>query len=178
MIRQHKEIMYGFILGLMMWVIDAAMHARLAEEATHGEHEGLFTELFTPGITPVLFRSAFMLIAVTFGWALWRANMKRRSAERRAQERAIEAEALRAVVATVNTFQHEVNNPLTVITTGAQILSKGLASVSDREKLDQIAESAFRISSLIRQLPRCSPQYIVDVAGVERILPNSEGHGS
>lgn len=173
MLRRYKEIIYGCLLGLTMWVIDAAMHARMPEELPQSEHESFLAELFTPGITPVLFRGAFIVIAVAFGCALWRANMKRQSAERRARERAVEAEGLRAVVAMVNTFQHEVNNPLTVITAGAQMLSRRLASATDREQLDQIAQSAFRISSLIKQLPQSLPQYIIDVAGVERIIPPS-----
>lgn len=169
MFRRYKEIIYGLLLGLTMWVVDAAMHAQLVKEASESEHESFLAELLTPGITPVLFRGAFIAIAVAFGWALWRANMNRQSAEQRAREQAIEAERLRAIVAIVNTFRHEVNNPLVVITLSAGVLSTRLESAHDRETLNQIAQSALRISSLIEQLARSSPQYFVDVAGVERI---------
>ena len=180
--RRYLEIIFGLGLGLMMWVIDAAMHARLAG-ATLSSGKFL-DELLWPGITPVLFRGAYVAIAIAFGCALWRLNLKREATERQERDRALTFERVRTMLAIVNTFRHEVNKPLAVIADNAELLPTRPRSANDYEKLDQISQSAVRISSFIKQIANSAPLYLVDVAGVERIAPHhtfgdpDEGNGA
>ena len=172
--QRYIEIVYGALLGLIMWAMDAMMHARVAGGTREA---GFIGEMLTPGLAQTLFRGAYIAVAVSFGWMLWRGNLKREAAERQRHERAVARERLRAMNAMVNTFMHEVNNPLAVITGYSQSLARRLQSESDREKLAQVMEAAFHISEVIEQLTGSEPLYIVDVAGVERIVPGGSPSG-
>lgn len=168
--RRYLEIIFGLVLGLIMWVIDAAMHARLAG-ATLSSGKFL-DELMWPGITAALYRGAYVAIAIAFGCALWRINLKREASERQERDRALAFERVRTILAIVNTFRHEVNKPLAVIADNAELLATRPRSANDYEKLDQISQLAVSISSFIKQLANSAPLYLVDVAGVERIAPH------
>jgi len=68
MLRRYKEIIFGLLLGLAIWVMDAMMHAQLGADV---HSSGSFAnEIFHPGSTPFVFRVGFLVIAVAFGWAL------------------------------------------------------------------------------------------------------------
>ncbi len=83
-IRRYKEIVFGFLLGVSMWILDAAMHAQLGPEV---HSHGFIAELLHPGSTQLIFRSFYVLMATAFGWYLWRSNWRER--ELRALEDAI-----------------------------------------------------------------------------------------
>lgn len=163
---RYLEIVYGLLLGVSMWIFDAAMHAHLdTETPTTG---GLLSQLFG-GLTPALFRGAYVIVAVTLGWWLWRVNLKREANDRQKHEQALAGERLRTMLAIVNTFEHDLKDPLAVISNNAKALAERAASVKDQTKLDEIAQSASQMLSLITQLSTTAPLYVVDGAGIERL---------
>ena len=112
-----------------------------------------------------------MIVAVALGWVLWRANLKREAYERQKREQALAAERLRTMIAVVNTFNHDLKDPLAVIANSANRLAERAVSTNDQMKLDEIAQSASNMSSLITQLATSAPLYLVDAAGDERLAP-------
>lgn len=87
MLKRYKEIIYGLLLGLAMWIIDAAMHAQLGSDVYSSS--SFMDELVRPGAPQLLFRSVFLFVGIAFGWALWRSNWSER--ELRALEDAVVA---------------------------------------------------------------------------------------
>lgn len=166
--RRHLEILYGLLIGLLMWIVDAVMHAQLQGDSPL--ISGFLNHLFGPGMAPSLFRTAFLVVSVTLGWMLWRANLKREAGERQKFERALAGERLRTMLAVVNTFNHDLQDPLVVIANDANALAERAAE-KDQMKLAAIAQAASRMSTLITQLSSLPPLYVVDVAGVERLAP-------
>lgn len=173
---RYIEIVCGLALGLMMWVIDAAMHARLVGAMLSSGR--FLKELFWPGITTASFRGAYVVIAIAFGCALWRMNLKREATERQERDRTIAFERVRTMLAIVNTFRHEVNKPLAFIAENAQTLAKQPRPASDQERLDEIFQTALGISSFIKHLANSAPMYLVDLNGAERIVPHATSDGS
>lgn len=174
-VRRYLEIIYGFSLGVLMWVVDAAMHLQLfADSSSTGRP---LEQLVRPGVTPTLFRSGYLVVAVTLGWVLWYANLKREADARQKHDQALAAERLRSIVALVNTFRHDLTDPLALIEDNAQRLSQRTASTNDQAKLDEIAQSASKMSLLISQLSTSVPLYLVDSAGVERFVPHDAFDG-
>lgn len=145
MVKRYKEIIYGVLLGLAMWVVDAAMHARLAEDAHPSG--GLLGELLRPGVTELTFRLVFLVIATAFGWALWRANWRER--ELQALERAVIA------------FHRQLDSPAMRIVSHVRML-RGRAGVARddiaTELVDSIGDDARLIDELARQYLRFSEQ--------------------
>jgi hypothetical protein len=92
--RCYKEIWFGFALGAMMWLIDAVMHTKIGADV---HAESLWTEIFAPHPTALIFRGFYLVIALAFGVFLWRTNWRER------QLRALE----QAVVA----FQRQLDAP-------------------------------------------------------------------
>ena len=92
--RCYKEIWFGAGLGLAAWLVDAVMHVELGAEV-HAEN--LWTEIFAPHPTALVFRVFYLVIALAFGVFLWRTNWRER------QLRALE----QAVVA----FQRQLDAP-------------------------------------------------------------------
>lgn len=73
-IRVYREIWFGFVLGLAMWIIDALMHLELGVTGT-GD---IISEIFMPHPTTALFRIFYMALAISFGIFLWRLNNRER----------------------------------------------------------------------------------------------------
>ena len=92
--RCYKEIWFGFALGAMMWLVDAVMHTEIGADV---HAESLWTEIFAPHPTALIFRGFYLVIALAFGVFLWRTNWRER------QLRALE----QAVVA----FQRQLDAP-------------------------------------------------------------------
>ena len=90
----YKEIWFGISLGAIMWLIDAVMHTELGAEVHAGS---LWSEIFAPHPTALIFRGFYLVIAFAFGVFLWRSNWRER------QLRALE----QAVVA----FQRQLDAP-------------------------------------------------------------------
>ncbi|MDQ3252301.1 MAG: hypothetical protein M3458_02755 [Acidobacteriota bacterium] len=135
MLKRYKEIIYGLLLGLAMWVVDAAMHVQLD---LHDHSSSAFLdELLRPGATQLLFRSFFLIIAVAFGWALWRSNWRER--ELHALEDAIVA------------FHRQLDSPAMRIMNHARMLH-GRPGVMHDEIARELAESISDDARVIDQL--------------------------
>src|SRR5574341_211483 len=79
MIRRYKEIFFGLLLGLAMWVADAVMHVRVPMTAQ--DHQPSFVEeLFSPHGPQLITRLLFVGFALLLGWILWRSNRRVREA--------------------------------------------------------------------------------------------------
>ncbi len=124
MIRRYKEIIYGVILGIAMWIVDAAMHVQLGAEV---HSSGSFVEeLLQPGITQFVFRSVFLFIAVAFGWSLWRSNWRERE--------------LRALEDAIIAFHRQLDSPAMRIISHIRML-QGRPSVTRDDVARAVAES-------------------------------------
>lgn len=168
LLGRYVEVLAGLLLGLLMWVIDAVMHWQLS--ANPSSLWPFVDQLVRPGVKTALFRGAFAALAIGIGWALWRRNLKREAIERQKQERALASERLRTMLAIVNTFRCKVNGPLSFIAENAKMLSNQPRSASDQERLDEIYQSALRISAVIKHLANSAPIYLVDSGGGERVV--------
>ena len=140
MFRRYKEIGYGLLVGLTMWVVDAAMHAQLGEEI-HSSGSFLH-ELLSPGATQFIFRAVFLIIAVAFGWALWRSNWRERE--------------LRALEDAIIGFHRRLDSPAMRIVSHVRMLqgrSGGAARWSELERsvLEAIGDDARTIDQLAQQ---------------------------
>lgn len=90
----YKEIWFGLGLGALAWLVDAVMHVELGEKV---HAESLWTEIFAPHPTALVFRLFYLVIAVAFGVFLWRANWRERQ--------------LRALEQAVIQFQRQLDAP-------------------------------------------------------------------
>ena len=84
--KRYKEILFGLALGAAMWLIDAVMHAELGADVHAGS---LWTEIFAPHPTALIFRGFYLIVALAFGVFLWRTNWRER--QLRALEQAVVA---------------------------------------------------------------------------------------
>lgn len=168
---RYIEIVSGLLLGLLMWVVDAAMHSRLHATPSLS----LFLdELLRPDFTPALFRGAFVVIAVGVSSTLWQMNLRNEAAERQERERALASERLRAMLAMVNTFRNEVDKPLAMIAESAQDLAGRVREANVHEILNEIEGQAVHILSFSKQLANSAPLYLIDRNGTERIVPGNK----
>lgn len=140
MFTRYKEIIFGVLLGFLMWVVDAAMHTQLAADI---HPTGSFAiELLQPGTTQLIFRSFFLFIAVAFGWSLWRSNWRER--ELRALEDAIVA------------FHRHLDGPAMRIVSHIRML-QGRPGVTRDEVAASVAEA---IGDDARIIDHLSQQYL------------------
>lgn len=144
MIYRYKEILYGFGLGLAMWVMDAAMHAQLGADV---HSSGFINELIQPGATQLLFRGGYVAIATAFGWSLWRSNWRERE--------------LRALEDAIIAFHRQLDSPAMRIISHVRML-QGRPSVTRDEVARSVAEAigddARTIDGLAQQYMRFSEQ--------------------
>jgi hypothetical protein len=144
MIRRYKEILYGFGLGLAMWVMDAAMHARMGEEL---HSTGFADELLRPGATQFLFRATYIAIATAFGWALWRSNWRERE--------------LRALEDAIIAFHRQLDSPAMRIVSHIRMLQGRPGVIRDEVAMsvaEAIGEDAHIIDQLAQKYIRFSEQ--------------------
>ncbi len=135
MLKRYKEIIYGLLLGLAMWVVDAAMHVQLGADV---HSSGSFAdELLRPGATQLLFRGIFLFIGVAFGWALWRSNWRERE--------------LRALEDAVVAFHWQLDSPAMRIVSHIRML-QGRPGVTRDEVAASVAESISEDAHIIDQL--------------------------
>lgn len=138
-LRRYKEIIYGFGLGLAMWVVDAAMHARLGAAI---DSSGFVNELLRPGPTQIIFRGSFIVIATGLGWALWRSNWHERE--------------LRALEDAIIAFHRQLDSPAMRIVSNIRMLH-GRPGVARDEVARNIAET---ISGDARIIDELAKQYL------------------
>lgn len=127
-----------------MWVVDAAMHARLGAEVASS---GFSSELLQPGATQFLFRSAYVLISTALGWALWRSNWRERE--------------LRALEDAVIAFHRQLDSPAMRIVSHIRMLQGRPGVTRDEVAMsvaEAIGEDARLIDSLAQQYLRFSEQ--------------------
>lgn len=144
LLRRYKELIYGLLLGLAMWVLDAAMHAQLGEEA---HSTGFAAELLRPGATQLLFRSAFIGLSTVLGWSLWRSNWRERE--------------LRALEDAIIAFHRQLDSPAMRIMSHVRMLQGRSGVTRDemaRSVLEAIGDDARAIDQLARQYLHFSEQ--------------------
>ena len=78
MIGRYKEIFFGLLLGLAMWVADAQMHTAMPM-AVRGYQPSLAEELISPDGPQLVTRLLFVSFALFLGWLLWRSNQRERA---------------------------------------------------------------------------------------------------
>ena len=134
-----------------MWVMDAAMHARLGAEINS---HGFLAELLQPGTTQLLFRTGYIAIAVAFGWSLWRSNWRERQ--------------LRALEDAIVAFHRQLDSPAVRIVSHIRML-QGRPGVTRDEVARSVAEAihddARIIDSLAQQYMRFSEQVMAGRTG-------------
>lgn len=78
MISRYKEIFFGFLLGLAMWVSDTLMHTMMPMSGN--DHQPAFAqELLYPDSPQLITRLLFVAFALFIGWLLWRSNQRERA---------------------------------------------------------------------------------------------------
>lgn len=95
--KSYKEIWFGLGLGAVAWLVDAVMHTELGGEV---HAESLWSEIFSPHPTTLIFRVFYLVIALAFGVFLWRTNWRERQLQALEQaviafQRQLDAPALR-----------------------------------------------------------------------------------
>lgn len=132
----YKEIWFGFALGLFAWLVDAVMHVELGAEV---HAESLWTEIFAPHPTALIFRFFYLVIAVAFGAFLWRANWRERQ--------------LRALEEAVVRFQRQLDAPaLRLLSFAGQLQSRN--SVRLDETAERLASEITNDAGLIDELAK------------------------
>ncbi len=148
MLKRYKEIIFGVLLGVSMWVVDALMHVQLGGEV-HSSSGGFAVELLHPGATQLLFRGIFLLISFGFGWSLWRSNWRERE--------------LRALEDAVVAFHRQLDSPAMRIVTHSRMLQGRPGVMRDElaaSVVESIGEDARAIDHLAQQYLRFSEQVL------------------
>ncbi|MCB1024805.1 MAG: hypothetical protein KDB79_10465 [Acidobacteria bacterium] len=134
--RSYKEIWFGGLLGVAMWLTDAVMHVELGVDVHAGS---LSSEIFSPHSTTLIFRLLYMIIAVSFGVFLWRANWRERE--------------LRALEQSVVSFQRQLDAPaLRILTSIRQLQNRN--SVKLDETAEKLATDINNDANLIDELAK------------------------
>jgi hypothetical protein len=145
--RGYKEIWFGFGLGAAMWLVDAAMHTELGAEVHAGS---LWTEIFAPHPTTLIFRVFYLGIALAFGVFLWRANWRERQLRTLEEavvafQRHLDAPALR-ILGAVRGLQNR--NSVRLDETAGRLASEIDA---DAGLIDELAKKYLEFSRLVQK---------------------------
>lgn len=167
MLYRYKEIVFGFVLGVAMWIVDAAMHVQLGAEV-HAPSSFL-EELLRPGVVPLLFRTIFLVIAIAFGWALWRSNRRERE--------------LHLLEEAIIRFNRHLDSPAMRILNHTRMLQGRLSVSHDqtmRHTIESIGNDAHRINELAQQYLQFSEQALAGrmVEAVETLRAVERGHAT
>jgi len=145
--RGYKEIWFGIGLGVMMWLVDAVMHTELGADVHAGS---LWTEIFAPHPTALIFRGFYFVIATAFGIFLWRANWRERQLRALEQaiisfQRQLDAPALR-ILGSVRGLQNRNSIRLD------ETAEKFVAEIgTDAELIDELAKKYLEFSRLVQK---------------------------
>ena len=166
--KSYKEIWFGFGLGAAMWLIDAVMHVELGAEV---HAESLWTEIFSPHPTALIFRLLYIVIAIAFGFFLWRANWRERELRALEQsvvrfQRQLDAPALRILAATRG-LQNRTSIQLDE-TAGKLAAEIGF----DAALIDELAKKYLEFSRLVQEGKRA--QAIETLQAIEMWLANDQ----
>ena len=145
--RCYKEIWFGFALGAVMWLVDAVMHTEIGADVHAGS---LWTEIFAPHPTALIFRGFYLVIALAFGVFLWRTNWRERQLRALEQavvafQRQLDAPALR-ILGAVRGLQNR--NSIRLDDTAERLT----AEISiDAELIDELAKKYLDFSRLVQE---------------------------
>lgn len=145
--KSFKEIWFGFGLGIAAWLVDAVMHVELGADVHAG---GLWSEIFAPHPTALVFRGFYLVIAVAFGVFLWRTNWRERQLRALEQaviafQRQLDAPALR-ILATIRTLQNR--NSVRLDKTAKDLM----ADINvDAVLIDELAKKYFEFGRLVQE---------------------------
>lgn len=145
--NHYKEILFGFALGAAMWLIDAVMHVELGAEV---HAESLWTEIFAPHPTALIFRGFYLVIALAFGIFLWRTNWRERQLRALEQavvafQRQLDAPALR-ILGAVRGLQNR--NSVRLDEIAGQLTSE---ISTDAGLIDELAKKYLEFSRLVQE---------------------------
>ena len=145
-LKHYKEIWFGTALGLGAWLVDAVMHVELGAEVHAGS---LWTEIFAPHPTALVFRLFYLVLAMAFGVFLWRANWRERQ--------------LRALEQSVTSFQRQLDAPaLRILGAVRQIQTRNSVRLdetavrlgseigADAQLIDELAKKYLEFSRLVQ----------------------------
>jgi len=144
--KRYKEILFGFALGAAMWLIDAVMHTELGANV---HSQGLWSEIFAPHQTALVFRFFYLVIAFAFGVFLWRANWRERQLRALEQaviafQRQLDAPALR-ILGAVRGLQNR--NSIRLDDTAERLAAE---INMDAGLIDELAKKYFEFSRLVQ----------------------------
>jgi signal transduction histidine kinase len=142
----YKEIWFGVGLGLFAWLVDAVMHTELGAEVHAGS---LWTEVFAPHPTALIFRLFYLVMAMAFGIFLWRANWRERQLRALEQavvafQRQLDAPALR-ILGAVRGLQ---NRNAVRLDAAAEKLAETIGA--DAALIDELAKKYLEFSRLVQ----------------------------
>ena len=145
MISRYKEIFFGLLLGLAMWMADALMHTMMSA-ASQGHRPALpalpalVEELLFPEGTALIFRLLYAGCALCAGWLLWRSNRRERAA--------LEMDWRLANVHERMIYQAAfISNGSELLLRGGELTGQGLASAKE------IGNHARLIEEFVKSLP-------------------------
>ena len=148
MIKRYKEIFFGLLLGLAMWVADAQMHAMMPANSANAQ-ASLVEEIFSPDDLPLTIRTLYVSFALLVGWLLWRSNQQERIANTPVRQEEI--------------FYCQISYPATLISEAAMKLLRGGEWNPERvEAFNRINHHARQIENSRNTLPRYSDTIALD----------------
>lgn len=107
--------------------------------------------------------------------ALLRRAIRYAIERRSAEELVARSRWLAGIGETVLAMQHEINNPLAVLLANAELLGTEISPADEREMVDAIVDSAWRIAGVVQELSELrSPRSVPYLAG-RRMLDLSQG---
>lgn len=140
MLKRYKEILFGLLLGLVMWGADALMHTRMPMGAK--DHQPtLAEELLYPDVPQLVTRLLFIGFALFLGWLLWRNNQRER--------------AVRDLERQIAVFHEQVINPASSILEECNALLRGDGLRGESvELVKEIRQQARQIDDFAKDFPR------------------------
>lgn len=143
----YKEIWFGLGLGAVAWLVDAVMHVELGAEV---HAESLWSEIFAPHPTALIFRGFYLVIAIAFGVFLWRTNWRERRLKALEQaviafQRQLDAPALR-ILGAVRGLQNR--NSVRLDETAGKFATE---INMDAALIDELAKKYLEFSRLVQQ---------------------------
>lgn len=139
MLGRYKEILYGFAIGISTWLLDVMMHASMHG---HLNLHSFLEDLTTKNTTQQFFRLLFIVIAIAFGFALWRSNQRKHQVQ--------------SLQISIDSFHQQVINPLTLMVGYLELLSLKEGWPTSKENIELVAAiklNAAKINDLMKLLP-------------------------